>query len=166
MFHAVPSRRDATAGPLIAATLATVGVVVFLWVSLWRGARSPRSEAGPKAGGAAWEKTDRAIQAERWLLAAFLCGMPVVYVLRYLVAANTKPGGWFWLELAGIAIFATLALLGVKISPWFLVIGIAAHGLGWDWWHFHKSAYIPDWYSIGCLLVDITIGAYAAVRFS
>jgi hypothetical protein len=40
------------------------------------------------------------------------------------------------------------------------------HGLGWDSWHYRNSPYIADWYSSGCLLVDITIGAYAAVLFS
>jgi hypothetical protein len=146
MLYSVPSWRDATAGSSLAATLAAIGVAAFLWVSLWLGGRTRR--------------------AELWLLAAFLCGMPVVYVAQYLVAANAKPRGWFWLEVAAIPVFATLAVLGVKISPWFLVIGIVAHGLAWDSWHYRHSAYIPDWYSTGCLLVDITIGAYAAVRFS
>jgi len=156
MLHSIPSWQDITATPSIAATLATVGVVAFLWVSLW----------GKGRVSLWWAHREMGIQAESWLLAAFLCGMPVVYVGQYLVAANARPGGWLALELAGIAIFATLAVLGVKISPWFLVIGIAAHGLGWDSWHYRNSPYIADWYSTGCLLVDITIGAYAALRFS
>ena len=161
-LHSVPSWRDGVAAPSLLAALASVGVVAFLWVSLWRGQRSPVT--GSKPDGAAGEKNYRPIHTERLLFAAFLCGMPFVYVAQYLTAANAKPGGWLWLEVAGIPIFATLALLGVKISPWFLVIGIAAHGVGWDSWHYRNSAYIPDWYSISCLLVDITIGAYAAVR--
>src|SRR5262249_53876778 len=103
MVHSVPSWRDAVAGPSIAANLAAAALVAVLWVILWR----RRS----------------ATQAELWLLAVFLGGMPVVYVAQYLTA-NAKPSGWFWLEVAGIPIFATLAVLGVKISPWFLVIGI------------------------------------------
>ena len=148
ILHGVPSWRDRTIAPCILAALACVGVIAFLWVSLWWGRRTR--------------------QIELWLLAAFLCGMPVVYVAQYIVVAhgNAEPEGWLWLELAGVPIFAALALLGVKISPWFLVIGIVAHGFGWDSWHYRSSPYIPDWYSTGCLLVDITIGAYAAVRFS
>jgi len=145
MVHSVPSWRDPAAGPSIAATVAAAATVAFLWVSLWRRRSATR--------------------AELWLLAAFLGGMPVVYLAQYL-AANAKPGGWFWLEAAGIPIFAALAVLGVKVSPWFLVIGIVAHGVGWDSWHYQHSPYIPDWYSTGCLLVDITIGAYAAVRLN
>jgi len=147
-LYSIPSWRDATAGPSLAAALASVVVVAFLWVSFWWGRRTRR--------------------VELWLLAAFLCGMPVVYVAQYIVVAhgNAEPEGWLWLEVAGIPIFAALALLGVKISPWFLVIGIVAHGVGWDSWHYRNSPYIPDWYSTGCLLVDITLGAYAAGRFS
>lgn len=146
MIQSVPSWRDVIAGPCIAATLVTGVLVAFLWVSVFLGQRT--------------------IQTELWLLAAFLCGMPFVYVIRYLVTVNvtTTPGSWLWLECAGIPIFATLALLGLKKSSWFLVIGIAAHGLGWDSWHYGNSAYIPNWYSTGCLLVDITIATYVAVR--
>jgi hypothetical protein len=64
------------------------------------------------------------------------------------------------------ALILTIAVLGLKISPWFLVIGIVAHGLGWDSGHYRNSPYIADWYSTSCLLVDITIGAYAALLFS
>lgn len=190
MLHSVPSWADANAAPSLLATLAAAGTVSFFWVSLWRRLfqrpRSPVASAqGPRAvldearmkvlkhGGAKAEKTYRAtphsqVAAERFVLAAFLAGMPVVYFAQYLAVAhgNAQPGGWLWLEFAGILIFATLAVLGLKVSPWFLVIGIVAHGLGWDSWHYRNSPYIADWYSTGCLLVDITIGAYAAVLFS
>ena len=156
MVRSVPSWRDATAGPSLAATLATVGVVAFLWVSLW----------GRGWVTLWWGRRAIGIQAESWLLAAFLCGMPVIYVAQYLATMDAKLGAWFWLEVAGIAIFVAFAVLGVKVSPWFLVVGIVAHGLAWDSWHYRHSAYIADWYSTGCLLVDITIGAYAAVRLS
>lgn len=144
MTQSIPSRRDVIADPCIVATLATAAFVAFLWVSeVWG---------------------HRTIKAELLLLAAFLCSMPIVYVMRYLVAANATTNSWLWLELAGIPIFATLAVLGVKKSPWFLVIGIVAHGLSWDSWHYRNSGYVPNWYSLGCLLVDITIGAYVAAR--
>jgi len=60
--------------------------------------------------------------------------------------------------------FAALALLGVKLSPWFLAIGIVVHGLAWDAWHYRNSTYIPDWYVIACLAVDLSFGAYVAAR--
>ena len=55
-------------------------------------------------------------------------------------------------------------MLGVKRSPWFLAIGMALHGLAWDAWHYRKSNYIPDWYVIACLAVDLAFGAYIASR--
>ena len=68
-----------------------------------------------------------------------------------------------WIEIAGFPLYAVLALLGLKRSPWFLVAGIAGHGVAWDAWHL-GSAYIPDWYALGCLLVDIGMSLYVAAR--
>jgi hypothetical protein len=68
-----------------------------------------------------------------------------------------------WIELLGLVVYVALAVLGLKVSPWFLVVGIAAHGLAWDSWHYH-SAYIPNWYAIACLLADIGLSVYIAAR--
>ena len=93
---------------------------------------------------------------ERIVLALFLAGMPLIYIAR---------GGWRSHEAFGLPIYGTCAVLGLWRWPWLLATGIAAHGLGWDSWHyFGASAYIPSWYSLGCLLVDVGIGIYAAVR--
>ena len=92
-------------------------------------------------------------------------GMPIVYVMRYLSASSGREANiWFWVEVLGVPLFATLAMLGWKRSPWFLVIGILAHGLGWDSWHYRNSTYIPDWYAVLCVAVDLGFAAYAAVR--
>jgi hypothetical protein len=64
----------------------------------------------------------------------------------------------------GTTIFAAIAVLGVKRSPWFLAIGMVLHGLTWDTWHYKNSTYIPDWYVIACLAVDLALGAYVAAR--
>jgi len=97
------------------------------------------------------------------LLAGFLVLMPLVYVARYLFASTGGgANSWLWIELLGTAIFIALAVLGVKRSPWFLVIGMVLHGLAWDAWHYRNSTYIPDWYVIACLAVDLSIGAYVA----
>jgi hypothetical protein len=94
---------------------------------------------------------------ERNLLAGFLVGMPLVYVARYLFAsAGRMANYWFWVEVLGTAIFAALAVLGVKRSPWFLAIGMVLHGLTWDIWHYQNSTYIPDWYVIACLAAEST----------
>jgi len=38
------------------------------------------------------------------------------------------------------------------------------HGLAWDSWHYRNSTYIPDWYAIACMAVDLAFGAYVVVR--
>jgi len=102
---------------------------------------------------------------ERNLLAGFLVAMPLVYVARYLFAYTGRVASyWLWVEVLGTTIFVALAVLGVKRSPWFLAIGMVLHGLAWDAWHYRNSTYIPDWYVIACLAVDLSFGAYMAAR--
>lgn len=101
----------------------------------------------------------RGSRFELQMLALFLAGMPLVYVLCWLWSPST---GWLPIELAGVPIYAALAWLGRR-SPYVLAAGIAAHGLAWDSWHRH-SAYVPEWYAIGCLLVDIGLGIYVALE--
>jgi hypothetical protein len=122
-----------------------VVVVTCLWLTRWQG-----------LGG---------VNFERKLLAGFLVAMPLVYVSRYLFASTGRAANyWLWIEVLGTLIFAALAVLGVKRSPWFLAIGMVLHGLAWDIWHYRNSTYIPDWYVIACLAVDLAIGAYVAAR--
>lgn len=131
--------------PCLVAAAATVVIVACLWLTRWRGLR--------------------AVNFERHLLAGFLAAMPLVYLTRYLFAsAGQGTTSWFWVEALGVLVFAALALLGVKLSPWFLAIGIVVHGLAWDTWHYRNSIYIPDWYVIACLAVDLAFGAYVAAR--
>lgn len=92
-------------------------------------------------------------------------GMPLVYVLRYLFAFTGRVMDfWLWVEVLGLFVFAALAILGVKRSPWFLAIGIVLHGLTWDSWHYRNSTYMPDWYAVACFAVDLALGAYVAAR--
>ena len=131
--------------PCLVAAAATVAITTLLWVTRWQGLRGANFE--------------------RYLLAGFLVFMALVYVMRYLFfSTGTTASRWLWIEILSVAIFAPLAVIGVKRSPWFLAIGIAMHGLAWDSWHYHKSAYMPDWYILACLAVDITLGAYVAAR--
>jgi hypothetical protein len=131
--------------PCLLAAAATVVIVTCLWLTRWRRLRG--------------------VIFERNLLAAFLVGMPLVYIARYLFASTGRVANyWFWVEVLGTTIFAALAVLGVKRSPWFLAIGMVLHGLAWDTWHYRNSTYIPDWYAIACLVVDLAFGAYVAAR--
>ena len=131
--------------PCLLAAGTTGAIVTCLWLTRWRGLHG--------------------VIFERNLLAGFLVLMPLVYVARYLFAATG--GGvnyWFSIEVLGTAIFIALAVLGVKRSPWFLALGMVLHGLAWDAWHYRNSTYIPDWYVIACLAVDLSFGAYIAAR--
>lgn len=100
-------------------------------------------------------------KAERVTLALFLAGMPLVYVWSWL---RSPQPGWLGVEVVGLAVFVGLAALGLTRSAWFLAAGIAAHGLGWDLWHYGRSSFIPDWYALGCLITDVGVGFYAAVQ--
>lgn len=108
----------------------------------------------------------KGIRLERWLMAAFLAGMPVIYIVRWLqVGGGGAHLSWIWIECAGFVVFGALTYAGLLCSPWYLAIGIVAHGLAWDIWHYMQhSSYIPDWYSMGCLSADVGLGAYVATR--
>ena len=139
----VPSWQAAR-DPFLLAAIAGAVTVACLWLTRWLGSRT--------------------VKFERAWLAAFLVGMPLVYVMGWLAARDRAASSWIWVELLGLALFAVFAALGLKGSPWFLAIGIAGHGLAWDSWHYKNSAYVPPWYAVACLLVDLALGAYVAAR--
>src|SRR6266571_3932970 len=86
--------------PCLVAAAASVVVVTCVWLTRWRGLR--------------------AVIFERNWLAGFLVLMPLVYVTRYLFASTGRAANyWLWVEALGTLIFAALAVLGVKRSPWF-----------------------------------------------
>ena len=107
----------------------------------------------------------RGIAIERIVLALLLVAMPVVYLLRWLRNRDGAGSEWLWVELLGFVVFAAIAVMGLKVSPWYLAAGIAGHGIAWDIWHyFTPETYMPHWYAITCLLVDVGIGVYVAAR--
>lgn len=106
----------------------------------------------------------KALAFEPIIMMAFLASMPLVYIASYLVIDGNLGNMWLWIEILGFPLYLLFAILGLKYSPWFLVIGIALHGFAWDIWHYSNSTYIPNWYAIGCLLADIGISLYVAAR--
>lgn len=104
----------------------------------------------------------RGSRAERYLFATFLAFMPVVYIENRLLFGGSME--WLYLELGGLVIFATLAILGLKVSPWFTVFGIATHGLFWDSWHYDRASFMPSWYAATCLVIDVGWAIYAATQ--
>ena len=142
-LYIVPSWQS-RGGPFRLAAVAGAITVVCLWLTRWLGSRAMRFEPA--------------------MLSAFLVGMPLVYVMGWFAARDHAASSWIWVELLGLALFAAFAALGLNNSPWFLAIGIAGHGFAWDLWHYKNSAYIPDWYAVACMLVDLALGAYVAAR--
>jgi hypothetical protein len=124
------------AGVLAAATM------TLLWITRFLGAAGRRIER-------AW-------------LAAFLAGMPLVYLASWLVHDGHNRL-WLGIETLALPVFVLLAVLALKRSPWYLAGGLLAHGLLWDAWHL-SGLVVPAWYARGCLLVDVALGAYVISR--
>jgi len=124
-------------------TAAVAPVVVFLFVTRRRGVNG--------------------IAAEQRALAAVLALMPFIYVMR---AFGTGVQSSFWLEALGVPLFCAIAVLGLVSSPWYLVVGLASHGIAWDAWHHARCSYVPAWYSACCLIVDFALAGYVASRIA
>jgi hypothetical protein len=90
----------------------------------------------------------------------------IIAALIYVVFAALDPKiEWLMLELAGVLVFAVLALLGLKVSALILAFGWALHA-GWDVL-LHKLphvAFVPDWYPLVCLSFDLVLAIYIAAR--
>ena len=91
----------------------------------------------------------------------------IVTALIYVVFAvrGGASSSQLWLELAGLALFTLLAVLGRR-RPVFLVVGWAAHSL-WDL-ILHKlmdGMEVPSWYPLTCLGFDLAVAAYIARAF-
>ncbi len=98
----------------------------------------------------------------RWMV-SFLIGMPLIYVANWRRFGGT--GGWLSVELFGVFLYGAVAWLSLRRSPWFLPVGIAGHGL-WDGAHYDKTDFVPNWYVVGCLVVDVAVAVYLATRLS
>ena len=88
--------------------------------------------------------------------------MPVIYTLTAL--RNGESGQVLAGEATAILVFGVLAVLGFFRSPWFLVAGVAGHGLFWDGSHHMAHLVVPGWYAVYCLVVDVMLAAYVATQ--
>jgi len=127
------------AEPTSLATFCTVVVTLFLLASRFAGT----------------ERFDRLV------LAVFLAGMQIIYAWAAILHGDR---GSLGVEALGLLGFLGLALAGYARWPRLIGIGIIAHGLAWDSWHHGHSGYIPDWYSLGCLVTDLGVGLFALLR--
>ena len=102
------------------------------------------------------------VAVERAFIALFLAGMPVVYVVSWMT--HGTGGAWLAVELLGLLLYGGLAVAGWRHAPWLLAAGVAAHGIAWDAWHLAGSSYMPHWYALGCLIIDVGLAAYVSTR--
>jgi hypothetical protein len=147
-LNSIPSWRGWVADPCALATLAFAAILIFFWVNFVLEKYGLKAEL-------------------RWSAGA-LCGMPIVYIAKYVVSTRSLSAsdGSPRLELLAVALFGSLGWLGLTTFPWILAAGIAAHGIVWDSWHRGNSPYIPNWYAVGCFRIDVAFSAYLALRLA
>jgi hypothetical protein len=81
------------------------------------------------------------------------------YVLFALIAG--RPLGP---ELVAFAVFAGLAVLGFRLSPWIVVLGLVGHGL----FDLLRGGFLPDagappWWPMFCGAYDVVAGLVLAL---
>jgi hypothetical protein len=101
----------------------------------------------------------------RSLLAAFLFVAAAVYIVFAVRAGE----GAYWVvgEVAGVGIYGTMALRGLRYSPLWLAAGWAFHPV-WDVaLHYFGpgGSFAPASYTIPCLTFDLTVAAYVAAAY-
>jgi hypothetical protein len=72
---------------------------------------------------------------------------------------------WLVLELGGLVLFSFVAIVGLRINAWTLVLGWVVHAV-WDV-SLHKVAeleFVPKWYPIFCVGFDVLLAGYIAMR--
>jgi hypothetical protein len=97
-----------------------------------------------------------------WARALFVAA--AIYVGFVLVGG--APTQWLLIEVGGLLLFTTLAVLGLKYSPWVLAGAWFAH-IAWDsLLHSQSTAFVPQWYPPLCIGFDLVVGAYIVFVWS
>ncbi len=94
---------------------------------------------------------------------------PLTYANMLIIAAMIYVGfalftgelAWMYIEIIGVVLFFLMALIGLKVSYWFLAFGWAAHVL-WDvgLHSVEKTPFVPGWYPAACVGFDLVIAGY------
>jgi hypothetical protein len=93
---------------------------------------------------------------------AFYPTLMIVIASYYgLFAVIGGSGQTLILELVGIATFLLVSLIGFKITLWWVVGALAAHGV-FDWFHelLIPDPGVPSWWPMFCLTYDVVAAAY------
>jgi hypothetical protein len=94
-------------------------------------------------------------------LAAYaLIAVSCVYVGFALGSA--APNTWFAIEMTGLALFGSAALLSLLSSPWFVVAGLLLHPIWAIVFHYNGtgSAFTPAPFALADAGFDVALGLY------
>jgi hypothetical protein len=71
------------------------------------------------------------------------------------------------IEAAISTVFVVIAFLGYRISPWLIVVALAAHGT-FDFTHhfFFLNRGVPGWYPGFCMTYDVVAAAILGATLS
>tara|TARA_B100000614_G_scaffold238396_1_gene237216 strand:- start:1908 stop:2324 length:417 start_codon:yes stop_codon:yes gene_type:complete len=99
---------------------------------------------------------------KREFLALVLGIIAAIYV--GFAIADGRPGELV-IETGNALFHAVMAVAGMWVTPWFLVIGYTTHGV-WDLLHHHGGVRttVPGWYVPFCVVVDWIVALYVALR--
>ena len=105
----------------------------------------------------------------RSVLAIFLIMAAGSYQGFAIMASDLLGTGPIWapVELVGGVVFGTMALLGLRGSPWWLAAGWAAHPI-WDVvLHYFGpgNSFAPEPYVVACVSYDWLVAAYIAIVY-
>jgi amino acid transporter len=102
-----------------------------------------------------WFARTRGPQREPFIYSIGLIIAALFYVAFSVTGATTQ---WFMLELIGLVVFTIFAVLGLRVSLWFLALGWASH-VSWDvLLHLiREQPFVPNWYPVACISFDLMV---------
>ena len=96
----------------------------------------------------------------RQLILLFLLALQVVYVAGWLRFGGSPTE--LVVQLAGLALWIGIAALARR-ADLVLWLGCAAHA-AWDGFHHGRIDFIPGWYALACLVIDLGMGLFVWLR--
>ena len=90
----------------------------------------------------------------------------IVAALFYVAFSLTGAGSqWLMIELIGLVVFTLIAVIGLRVSLWFLALGWVSH-VSWDvLLHLiREQPFVPDWYPVACISFDLIVAGYIVAK--
>jgi hypothetical protein len=100
------------------------------------------------------------LNRERGFYPTVLLVVASYYVLFAVMGGSSRA---LVLESTSLTPFLVLAVAGLKRGPWFLVAGLAGHGV-FDAFHAHiiSNAGVPAWWPAFCMAYDVAAAVWLA----